>query len=250
MKEQKVRYEDLSHPTLFHELLHSKLPPSEKSVQRLGDEARTIVNAGSETVAWTLTVAVYHLLANPQILRHLKTELAEAILDPEASTSLTALEQLPYLVALVKEALRLSYGVASRLARVPHEPLQFENWVIPAGTPVSMTSPLLHHDESIFPDSKEFKPERWIEDPRLDRYMVSFSRGSRQCVGMHLAYAEIYLWLSGVFRRFGSKEVRFEDDEGVIELVDTVVEDVELAADCFIPVAKKGSKGVRIRVLP
>jgi hypothetical protein len=31
-------------------------------------------------------------------------------------------------------------------------------------------------------------------------------------VGMNLAYAEMYLWLSGVFRRFGSKEVRFEGD--------------------------------------
>lgn len=214
------------------------------------DEARTIVNAGSETVAWALTVATYYLLSNPQILKTLKTELHEAIPDPENSTSQAALEQLPYLTAVIKEALRLSYGVTSRLPRVPHEPLQFEDWVIPAGTPVSMTTTLLHHDESIFPNSKEFQPERWISDPRLDRFLFSFSKGSRQCVGMSLAYAEMYLWLSSIFRRFGSQEVRFEDDEGVFELVDTEIDDVEIASDCFVPVAKKGSEGVRIRVLP
>ena len=113
-----------------------------------------------------------------------------------------------------------------------------------------MTSTLIHHDESIFPNSKEFQPERWIEDPRPDRYLVSFSKGSRQCVGMNLAYAEMYLWLSGVFRRFGSKEVRLEGDEGIFELVDTTIEDVELAADCFVPNIKKGREGVRVRVLP
>lgn len=248
INEKSVDYKGFSHPTLFHELLNSSLPTSEKTVRRLTDEARTIVIAGSETVAWTLTVAGYHLLSNPQILRTLKTELAKAIPDPDVSTSRTTLEQLPYLNAVVKEALRLSYGVCTRLQRVPHEPLPFQDWIISAGAPVGMTSTLLH-DESVFPNSKEFKPERWIEDPRLDRYLFSLSKGSKQCVGMNLAYAEMYLWISSVFRRFGSKEVRFETDESVFELVDTGIEDVENASDCFIPLAK-GSKGVRIRVLP
>lgn len=112
-----------------------------------------------------------------------------------------------------------------------------------------MTSVLMHHDESIFPKSKEFKPERWIGDPLLDRYMVSFTKGSRQCLGMNLAYAEMYMWLSSVFRRFGSKEVRLDTDEGVLELVDTDISDVEIASDCFVPNVKAGSHGVRIRIL-
>jgi len=250
INEQNVAHKDLSHPTVFHEILHSKLSPEDKSVDRLTDEAQTIVIAGSETVAWAMTVATYHLLSNPHLMRKLKTELAEAIPDPDVSTSQTTLEQLPYLTGVVKEALRLSYGVCTRLQRVPYEDLSFEDWIIPAGTPVGMTSTLIHHDESIFPNSKEFQPERWIEDSRLDRYLVSFSKGSRQCVGMNLAYAEMYLWLSGVFRRFGSNEVRFEGDEGIFELVDTTIEDVEIAADCFVPNIKKGREGVRVRVLP
>ena len=66
---------------------------------------------------------------------------------------------------------------------------------------------------------------------------------------MNLAYAEMYLWLANVFRRFGSKEVRFDDDEGVIELFETTKEDVEIWADRFNPVVRPGSQAVRIRVL-
>jgi cytochrome P450 len=62
---------------------------------------------------------------------------------------------------------------------VAFEDLRFENWVIPGGPPVSITSALLHHDESIFPKSREFQQERWIEDPRLDRYLVSFVEGQQ-----------------------------------------------------------------------
>jgi cytochrome P450 len=156
---------------------------------------------------------------------------------------------------VIKEGLRLGCGVSSRLQRIPHEPLLFpdftkhRDWIIPAGTPVSMTSMLVHHDESIFPNSEKFQPERW-EDPRLEQYLVAFSKGSRQCLGMNLAWAEMHLWVSSVFRRFGSQVIRFEGDEGVLELVETDLEDVRIVADRFVPIVKEGSNGVRVRVLP
>ena len=111
-----------------------------------------------------------------------------------------------------------------------------------------MTSTLLHHDESLFPDSKAFIPERWIKDPSLDKYLVSFSKGSRQCLGINLAYAEMYIALAGSFRRWGTTACRDEGDEGVLELWDTEIGDVEIARDGFVPLARDGSVGVRIRV--
>ena len=67
---------------------------------------------------------------------------------------------------------------------------------------------------------------------------------------MNLAYAEIYLWLSDAYRRFGSMEVRFEGDECVFELVNLTIKDVGIASDCFVPNIKRGKEGVRIRVRP
>jgi cytochrome P450 len=61
-----------------------------------------------------------------------------------------------------------------------------------------MSTPLIHLNPQIFPDPLSFQPERFLEKPRLKRYLMSFSQGSRQCLGMQLAYAELYLVLSGV----------------------------------------------------
>lgn len=257
-------YEQLEHPTLFHDILQSNLPESDKAVSRLKDEALIVVAAGTVTTSWALCVAMYHLLASPDILSKLKTELRTAIPDLNVRTPLRQLEQLPYLTGIIQEALRLSYGVSSRLQRIsPDQPLIFtdkagqKTWVIPPGTPVGMTSVLIHHDESIFPNSHEFRPERWIENPRLDRYLVSFSKGSRQCLGINLAYAEMYLCLSTIFLYFGSQGtdavgrtvgVFDEQDEGVLELSDTTVKDVEIAGDGFIPLRAVDSKGIHIRV--
>ena len=246
---------DSAHPTIFLEILNSGLPEPEKSVRRLRDEAVIVAGAGTLTTSWALTVAVYHLLASPRILSKLKKELQMVIPDPNISTPLPVLEQLSYLTAVIQEALRLSYGVSSRLQRVcPDKPLFFtdpdnnKEWTIPPNTPVSMTSTLIHHDESIFPDSHSFIPERWIGNPSLQRYLVSFSKGSRQCIGINLAYAEMYLCLAKVFRKFGSLGVRNEGDEGWLELWETGLEDVEIVADGFVPLVKIESKGVRVKV--
>ena len=244
---------------MFHEILSSQLPESDKTVSRLKDEAAIVVAAGTVTTGWALSVATYHLLASPEILARLKTELNSAVPNHDVQPiPLAALENCGYLVAVVQEAIRLSYGVASRLQRIsPDKEMVFrdqsskEEWVIPPGTPVGMTSVLVHQDPSIFPDPHSFRPERWIENPRLDRFLVSFSKGSRQCLGINLAYAEMYLCLFAIFSRFGSggpDGVRMDGDEGVLELFETGLKDVEVQADGFVPLAAEGSQGVRIRV--
>jgi hypothetical protein len=120
---------------------------------------------------------------------------------------------------------------------------------IPPGTPISMTIMLLHHDERIFPSSKAFRPERWLENPRLDKYLYSFGKGTRQCVGINLAYAELTLILARIFRRYGSGGVRHAGDVGVLELWETDERDVQCVADMFVPKMWKGSKGVRVKVV-
>jgi len=79
--------------------------------------------------------------------------------------------------------------------------------------------------------------------------MVSFTKGSRQCIGINLAYAELYLVLAKIFRAYGSKEVRGEDDVGYLELFETEIDDVKLSRDFFLPLTRVGSQGVRIHVM-
>lgn len=243
-----------THPTIFQEIMRSNLPAQEKSFARLAQDGQVTVVAGTLTTAWTLAVAVVHLLQAPEILRKLRVELKNAIPDASVTEPLPVMEQLPYLTACIQEALRLSYGVSCRLQRIAtDETLVFndgkKNWKIPSGTPVGMTSTLIHHNESIFPNSKIYRPERWLENPRLDKYMVSFTKGARQCLGINLAYAEMYSMLAGLFRVYGSAAIRDEDDAGYLELFETTTRDIEIVHDMTIPIPASDSKGVRMRVL-
>jgi cytochrome P450 len=172
-------------------VLESDLPPEEKGLQRLGDEAQTIVGAGLETTAWALTHAMFHIINQPETLRKLQNELRTAIPDSTAVLDWPHLEELPYLGACIKEAVRLSYGVSTRNPRIsPDKPMKYKSWNIPAGTPVSMTTVDVHHDEDVYPNSHSFIPERWLNNPKaengssLDRYFVAFGKDARSCLGI------------------------------------------------------------------
>ncbi|RDW58232.1 cytochrome P450-14 [Coleophoma cylindrospora] len=221
--------------TIFHALLKSNLPVEEKSLKRLWQEGQIVVGAGADTTASVLSVTTFHILDNPDKLQKLKDELENAFPDRYAPVTLAVAEQLPYLTNIILEGLRLSYGISSRLQRVaPNETLQFHEWTIPPGTPVGMTSVMMHHNEDIFPDSYSFIPERWV-DKSLQKYLVPFTKGSRQCIGINLARAELCLVLATVFRRYD------------MELFDTVRNrDVDLAHEMFLPQPSQQSKGVRV----
>lgn len=139
--------------------------------------------------ATTLASLTYHLLVNPDILSKLKKELADAIPDPKIPPTCQQVENLPYFSAVIQETLRLHPGAVIRSPRVsPDEPLHYDDginptWIIPAGTPVSMSMSLIQSNPKIFPEPNEFRPERWLENPRLDRYLLTFSRGTRICLG-------------------------------------------------------------------
>lgn len=176
-------------PTIMHHLLDCDLPPSEKTYTRIMHEAKVLIVAGADTTSNTLTVATFHLLTQPQTLQKLRDELSTIMPELTSQPPLQQLESLPYLTAVINEALRLSYGASSRLERiVPNEVMKYGDWEIPPGTPVGMTSVIGHHDESIFPDSHSFIPERWIKAVEagkpLDKYLMSFNRGTRVCLGM------------------------------------------------------------------
>ena len=227
-------------PSIFETLLDSDLPPHDKSISRLIDDAQTLVGAGSTTTSLALALATYYIITDQRILDTLSDELTTIIPDATVNAPLADLEKLPYLTAIIYEAFRISYGVSHRLQRVcPDQAIRYYDYILPSGTPVSMSTMLIHDNPAVFPNPRTFKPERWLpleaEGARLHKYFVAFSRGSRQCLGMHLGYAELYIGLAGVFRRFG-RDMR---------IVETIEErDVEFKHDMFTPSMSNKSKGI------
>lgn len=146
-------------------------------------------NTANDTLATTLASLTYQLLANPDKLRKLKNELADAIPDPTIPPTCQQVEHLPYLSALIQETLRLHPPAVLRSQRIsPDQALCYDDginptWIIPAGTPISMSASLIQSNPGIFPEPNEFRPERWLENPGLNRYLFAFSKGTRMCIG-------------------------------------------------------------------
>ncbi|KAL0939306.1 cytochrome p450 [Colletotrichum truncatum] len=192
------------HETIFDGL-------SELDDREMLAEATDIIIAGSDTTATTLAVAVHQLTCNPDKYDTLKTEIQRANLKSARDYDLKDLEKLSYLSACVKEALRFASAVPGRLPRIvppPQSktvPLIVDQKVIPPGTVVGMSAYTVHTDKEIWgDDAREFKPERWLEPEgkQLEKYLVTFSKGARQCLGINLAYAEITLALAMFMSRF------------------------------------------------
>ena len=199
---------------------------------------------------------MYRILANPEVFRKLKQELEKALPDPNQPMTSSQLEQLPYLTGIIQEGIRLHPGALVRQSRVATEqdlvythPNGKKLWAIPAGTPIAMDARSCNLNPKYFSDPHKFIPERWIENPRLDRYMLSFSKGTRICLGMNLAYSELYMILAGVFRRYELDNGTGKQTGPTLALHDTTFErDVDVKYDCLVPFPTKGSKGVQVKV--
>ena len=150
--------------------------------------------------------------------------------------SWSQLEQLPYLSAVIEEGNRLSWGVTARLARIAPEPLRYELYTIPAGTPVSITTLSAHTNETIFPDPYYFVPDRWLGSEGIARrkYQMAFNKGDRKCLGIEVARAELYLVTAALIRRFD------------MVLYETEAEDVAFLYDYQVAMGKLDSLGVRV----
>lgn len=121
-----------------------------------------MTGAAFETTASALRLILFHVYDNDEILRRFRTEIASISDRPSEMINLKQLEQLPYLTAVLTEGMRLSPAVASRAARVTDKDLFYDKWRIPAGTPVGMTTLLMHTDEKLYSDPMSFSPDRWL----------------------------------------------------------------------------------------
>ncbi|KAI9926006.1 hypothetical protein ASPWEDRAFT_107650 [Aspergillus wentii DTO 134E9] len=231
-----------SQQTIFDRLTDPDVPAEEKTATRLKDESLILLSAGTETTSRALTVMSFYLSRDPAMRSRLRDELKQVMPTPTSPVTWPELERLPYLTGVVNESLRLSYGVIIRLPRVaPTEALQYQNYTIPPGTPMSTISYFVHRNPTVFPDPEAFNPDRWIEaaekGEHLSRFIVSFTRGSRMCLGLNLAYFELYTTIAAFVRRFD------------VDLHNTELEDIRIVKDLGVGYTKHGPMNVSGRIV-
>jgi unspecific monooxygenase len=160
----------------------------------LRDELMTLLVAGHETTAISLAWALYWIHHLPQVREKLLQEL-DALGDNPDPTSIL---RLPYLNAVCQETLRIYPVAMLALNRVVKSPLQIGGYKFEPGTLLVPCIYLTHHREDLYPEPKQFKPERFLERQFSPYEYLPFGGGNRACIGMAFAQFEMKLVLATV----------------------------------------------------
>lgn len=183
--------------------------------------------AGADTTAVTLRAVVYFSLKHPRVWKRLQ----EAIPAQQFNSSPLLFKHvygIPYLKAVISEAMRLHPSVAMILERyVPPGGLCLPGGnYIPQGCITGMNPYVIARNKSVWgEDCEVFRPERWLRDEEREsedefqqRLMLmnnsdlAFGAGSRVCIGRSLALLEVYKVVATLISRYDI-ELTYPDRE-------------------------------------
>lgn len=154
--------------------------------RELRDELMTLLVAGHETTANSLSWALERLVRHPDVLRRLQDEVREGETDV-------------WMDAVCRETLRLC-PVISIVVRELQEDVEIAGHVVPKGARVVPCVHLVHRRPEIYPDPEAFKPERWLDQSPGTYTWIPFGGGVRRCLGASFALFEMKTILGEIVR--------------------------------------------------
>ncbi|KAF3797066.1 Cytochrome P450 monooxygenase andK [Colletotrichum gloeosporioides] len=156
------------------------------------------LSAGSDTTAAAMRSVFYNILRSSRAYARLTKDVRENLQLPVTFTKAYA---IPYLRAVIQEAMRLHPSVGQLLGRVvPPTGATIGKFYLAPGTEVGMSPWVVHRDPDIFPNPDAFIPERWLVGEngtteaqlrRMERSFLAFGHGSHTCSGKHISIMEV-----------------------------------------------------------
>ncbi|WP_433042317.1 cytochrome P450 [Dactylosporangium sp. CS-033363] len=168
--------------------------------QRLNDELVTLLLAGHETTASTLSWSLYLIDAHPEIRERLHEE-AVAVLGDRLPVA-DDLHRLQYTHMVIEEVMRL-YPPVWILPRAAQSADEIGGYHVPSGADVLICPFTMHRHPDFWPDPLRFDPSRFDPAAVNDRpryAYLPFGAGPRFCVGNHLGMMEAVLVLATLMR--------------------------------------------------
>lgn len=169
------------------------------SDEELRDELLALLFAGHETTALALSWALYWIHYLPEVRDKLLKELSTVNItevDP------SEIARLPYLSAVCSETLRLYPVALFTFSRVLQEPMELMGYQIPQGVGLSIPIYMTHQRPELYPEPKQFKPERFLERQFSPYEYLPFGGGSRRCIGAAFALFEMKIVLATILSNY------------------------------------------------
>lgn len=156
---------------------------------------------------WTLARLVLHRDVQAKAHR----ELDEVVGGNSQAVTESAVPSLPYLQALLKEALRMH--PPGPLLSWRHRAISdtyVDGHLVPAGTTAMVNQWAISRDPEVWDAPLEFRPERFLpggegQDVSVlgaDGRLVPFGSGRRSCPGKSLAMTTVTAWMATLLHEF------------------------------------------------
>jgi len=174
----------------------------EQTPRQLRDEVVTMLLAGHDTTALTLTYTWYLLSEHPDVERRLHAELDEVLAGDRPG--MAHVRELEYTERVIQEALRLFPPVYT-LLRTPRRRFEVDGYTVPPGSTVMLPQWAVHRSARHWDDPAAFDPDRWTPERSRGRHRFAyfpFGGGPRHCIGKHLAMLEAQLIVATVASRY------------------------------------------------
>ncbi|XP_045388072.1 cytochrome P450 1A2 isoform X1 [Lemur catta] len=173
------------------------LIPQEKIINLIND----IFGAGFDTITTAISWSLMYLVTKPDIQRKIQKEL-DAVIGRARRPRLSDRPQLPYLEAFILETFRHSSFVPFTIPHCTTRDTTLNGFYIPKECCVFINQWQVNHDQEIWGDPSEFRPERFLTakgtamDRPLSEKVMLFGLGKRRCIGEVLARWEVFLFLA------------------------------------------------------
>ncbi|KAK0496994.1 cytochrome P450 [Armillaria luteobubalina] len=205
----------------------SEDPKAQLNEEEILGQMNTIMFAGHETTANTLSWTFLELARHPEVQDRLRAEIREKekliFARGDTEFSVQDLDSMPYLTAVVKEVLRVN-PIAHTIARTAAQddvlPLSkpvtlttgktVQEIAIPKGTFIIASVAGYNRNKSVWgEDAHVFDPARWLRGSASKEVPVgvygnlfTFAGGLRSCIGWRFAVLELHAFITEVVNNF------------------------------------------------
>jgi cytochrome P450 len=155
--------------------------------------AASLYGAAADTTVITLTAFTLAMIQFPEVQRKAQEEI-DAVVGTDRLPTFDDQEKLPYINAVIKEALRWWPIAPMGFPHTADAEVEYGDYRIPKGALILPAVWWFMHDPQVYADPDSFEPERFME-PRNepDPMTETFGYGRRICPGRFYAEAGLFL---------------------------------------------------------
>ncbi|RDA95630.1 hypothetical protein CP533_1141 [Ophiocordyceps camponoti-saundersi (nom. inval.)] len=156
---------------------------------------------GADTTASSMASFTLAMTLYPDVQRRAQEEI-DGVIGLDRIPRLDDRPNLPYVDAIVKEALRWMPVAPLGNVHRATEDIMYRDYVIPKGSFIIPSVWWLTHDPEAHRNPDAFDPERFITGDEPDPHLAVFGFGRRKCPGQYFADESLFLMISNLLSCF------------------------------------------------